>query len=45
MDHPFVQYLILLLAIVAGIVALKAGAAYLPESAPFGGMKKVLLAI
>lgn len=44
LDHAFSQYLILLIAIIAGIVAMKAGAAYLPADGFGGAVKKVLMA-
>lgn len=45
LDHPFTQFLILLLAIMGGIVGIKALAAYLPDAPGLEAVKRVILAV
>lgn len=45
LDHPLTQYLILLLAVVAGIVALKTAVAYLSDGGITGSIKRVVMAV
>ena len=44
LDSAIVQYLVLLVAIIAGIVALKSLSAYAPDTGPLGAVKRVILA-
>lgn len=45
-EHRFVQYVILILAVVAGIVALKSLVSYIPDNVPVAGAaKRVILAV
>lgn len=45
MEHPFVQFIVLGLAVVAFILALKALASTLPDSGPLGAAKSVVSSI
>jgi len=41
-DNPVVQFAVLVLAVTAGQILLKMGAAYLPDSGIFGATKAVI---
>lgn len=45
MDHGIMQYLILLLAVIAGIVALKTLVNFLPDAPVVKSVKSVILAV
>jgi hypothetical protein len=42
-DHPVTQFLIMGFAFLGFLILVKSGAAYLPDSAPFSAVKKVVL--
>lgn len=44
-DNPLAQWGILVLAVAAGILALKAGASLLPAAGPTGAVKSVVASI
>lgn len=43
-EHPFVQWLILILAVMAGFLAIKYLTSYLPNSGPAGAIKAAIQA-